>query len=414
MAELFPANERNPRTIEPAALASLRASLLEFGDLSGFVLNRRSGKLVGAHQRNTAFADIEDKQVVIEHEHEADAQGTVANGYVMVQGNRYAFRAVDWDAAKESAAMIRANVSAGEFDDAKLLKLLEEVQASEVDLELTGFDDTELASLRAEQDGPGRKRFTAAEPRHDIAAELQKKWQTVTGQIWKLGRHLLMCGDSTRREDVQRLLGDEKVALTLTDPPYGIGENYATHDDTPEALQVLAEKFLPLARERAAVTLLTPGNKFADFYPVPTWRLCWFSAAGQGQGPWGFVCWHVILAYGKCPYLATGQGSRPDGFQINVPRGIDERHPCAKPLDVWEWLMLRGSAAEGDTVFDPFNGSGTTIIVAEKLKRTARTIEIDPKYVAVTLERWQESTGETAVLLEAAVTAQSAEAPVPS
>jgi len=241
-------------------------------------------------------------------------------------------------------------------------------------------------------------RWPDAAPEVDRAAELQEQWQTASGQLWQVGRHRIMCGDSTSAEDVGRLMdGERQVDLCLTDPPYGIGWAYDSYEDTPENLERLVREFLPLARAKAKVVLATCGVANIWRYPQPTWTLAWFCPAGEGCGPWGFCCWQAVLAYGKCPYLSNSMGSRPDAFVLQESRSSN-LHPCAKPLGVWKWLLRRGMTSERGTVLDPFIGSGTTLVACEQLNRIGFGMEIEPKYVAVALQRMQDAFGITGVL----------------
>jgi hypothetical protein len=231
-----------------------------------------------------------------------------------------------------------------------------------------------------------------AEPQIDRADELRREWGVEPGQLWRLGDHRLLCGDSTKAEDVARVMRGEKAQLCLTDPPYGVDWNYDGADDTRENLLQLIAGFLPLARESADVVLLTPGIARQRLYPEWDWCLCWFVAAGAHCNPWGFTCWQPVLAYGKDPYLARGMGSRPDAVSL-TESAPDLSHPCPKPLGVWTWFLQRGSVAEGDVVYDPFLGSGTTLIACESLGRRCRAVEISPGYVAVALQRFLDATG---------------------
>lgn len=199
-------------------------------------------------------------------------------------------------------------------------------------------------------------------------------------------------------------MGGERAHLCLTDPPYGLGDsatdknNYCDYVDTQENLKALIEKFLPLAKSVAPIVVLSPGVKNHRLYPSPDWTLCWFSSAGVGAGPWGFCCWQPLLAYGKDPQLASGRGSHPDGLASNDYDKV-EGHPCAKPMSVWCWFLKRCSTSSGDTIYEPFSGSGTTIIACEQLGRKCRAIEISPAYVAVALQRWADATGKTPKLV---------------
>lgn len=212
-----------------------------------------------------------------------------------------------------------------------------------------------------------------------------------------LYRHRILCGDSTSLEDVDMLIAGEKVAVCLTDPPYGLADTkseknkYDQHDDTKDELAKIIGGFLPIAQKTAPVVVLTPGTTNHRMYPAPTWTMAWFVPAGTGVGPWGFCCWQPILCYGKDPKLAKGKGSHPDAI-VHTESAEKLGHPCAKPLNFWQWLVERISE-KGEVIFDPFAGAGTTIIVCENTGRRGRSIEISPEYVAVCLQRFKDAFG---------------------
>lgn len=224
---------------------------------------------------------------------------------------------------------------------------------------------------------------------------------TKPGDVWSLGRHRLVCGDATSRQDVDSALMGRRVDLTLTDLPYGLGDstteknNYSAHDDTVENLERLISEFLPIALDVSERVVLTPGNGNQHRYPTPTWALAWFTPAGVGRGPWGFCCWQPIICYGKDPRLQSGEGCHPDAI-VHTESSADVGHPCPKPIKLWTWLLERASSKRGD-VFDPFMGSGTTLLAAEILQRNSFGVEIDPRYCDLIVERWQELTGNKAV-----------------
>lgn len=220
-----------------------------------------------------------------------------------------------------------------------------------------------------------------------------------TGDLFQLGRHLLLCGDSTNPESYNRVLGNNKADLCLTDTPYGIGENYESFKDSRENLIALIDAFFALARNRSNAMLVTPGNANQYLFPTPDWTLCWVVPAGTGSGPWGFSCWQPVLAYGKDPYLAAGKGRHPD--LLNKTESADNtlNHPCPKPVGVWQWFMERGTVKKQSVVLDPFCGSGTSLIAAEQCDRVVCAIELEPKYVQVTINRWEAYTGEKAIKL---------------
>jgi site-specific DNA-methyltransferase (adenine-specific) len=177
----------------------------------------------------------------------------------------------------------------------------------------------------------------------------------------------------------------EPVDLVLTDPPYGIGEDYLSFCDTKEILFELVQEALPIVRAKAPLTVLTPGVGNIWFYPQPTWALAWISTAGCGSGPWGFCCWQPILVYGKDPYLAAGKGRQRDIIESNEA-SENNGHPCPKPIGVWRKIIARTSLSTGPLI-DPFMGSGTTLRAAKDLGRKAIGIEIEEKYCEIAARR---------------------------
>ena len=145
--------------------------------------------------------------------------------------------------------------------------------------------------------------------------------------------------------------------------------------------------------------VFSPGVTRQFIYPEPAWVLCWFYGGGQLRSPWGFNCWQPFLAYGKDPSLASGHGCRPDAVDLNVPaNAADIDHPCPKPVKLWEWMFERLVFKPGAILFEPFCGSGTTLIAAQMRQLQVRAVEIDPARVDQSIRRWQAFTGSDAVL----------------
>lgn len=150
------ANPRNPRTITDERLASLKQSMLRFGDISGIVFNRTTGRLVGGHQRVKLFQESKDAKVHrVEERSEADQQGTVATGFVRGDFGEFAYREVEWNEETEALANLAANKHGGEFDFDAVREILKELDGK-APLDLTGFSEAELGALLegAKEDGP--------------------------------------------------------------------------------------------------------------------------------------------------------------------------------------------------------------------------------------------------------------------
>jgi len=296
-----------------------------------------------------------------------------------------------------------------EWDEATVLAYLaadnELARQADPDLAQLAAIAKELEGIDEEEEKPAGD----AEPQIDKAEELREKWSVESGQMWRFpsrdgkGEHRLICGDCTDRMVVERVMGGEEANLCLTDPPYGLGDtdsdknNYDDYSDTKENLSNLISLFIPIAMEVSRVVVLTPGNGNHRLYPDPLWTMAWFTPAGTGSGPWGFCCWQPILCYGKDPKLARGKGRHPDAI-VHTESSEDFGHPCAKPIKFWEWLMNR-TCEENETIYEPFSGSGTTLIACENLSRYCRAIEISPAYVAVALQRYLDAFGITPELI---------------
>jgi hypothetical protein len=272
--------------------------------------------------------------------------------------------------------------------------------AQDVDLSQFWFDgEIDIPEIDLEL-GPGDAEGLT-DP--DSVPDVQEDVVSKTGDLWILGDHRVLCGDSTKADDVARLMDGKKADTCLTDPPYGLGDtaseknNYDQYVDTEENLHEIIQKFLPIASKVAKVTVVTPGNGNTYKYPTPSWVMAWFTPAGAGRGPWGFCCWQPILCYGKDPKLANGLGCHPDAI-VHTESSEKVGHPCSKPINFWIWLMDRTTAAPSALFFDPFLGSGTSVLAAEQTGRKCYGLELSPVYVDIIIRRWQEHTGRTAKL----------------
>lgn len=204
-------------------------------------------------------------------------------------------------------------------------------------------------------------------------------------------------GDS--RELLPQLVAD--VDLVLTDPPYANATSYASYDDTPENLRELVASVVVACLQRTRRALITCGVTNMHLYPVPTWVLAWMIPAGAGRSPWGFSCWQPVLAYGADPYLEAGLGCRPDAI-VRVETSDVDGHPVPKPIDLWRWLLMRGSAVSSDLVLDPFCGAGTTLRAAKDVGRRAIGIELDAGYCEVAARQLAQQSLPVAYALDVA------------
>lgn len=249
----------------------------------------------------------------------------------------------------------------------------------------------------------------APEPKLDQAAALQKKWKTARGQIWEMGRHRLMCGDCTDAAILGNLFAGNKAALIVTDPPYGVdyegGRNPESNvprskiDGDSDAS--LYAKFLlaanPFRHSRAAVYLWFAGRNGLEVYKA---------VESSGLTVRALLIWNKIDAhYGNfmaqymqkhepCLYCVGasvnwyGPTNEVTVWDIKQPTA-NKNHATEKPIECMA-RPIKNSTKLGDIVFDGFLGSGTTMVACEQLGRVCYGVEIEPKYVAVTLERLSE------------------------
>ncbi len=363
-ASQLTANPANWRKHPQRQRDAVQASLKELGWIAAVVENVRTGYLVDGHERVwQALRDNDAEVPVLE---------------------------VDLSEAEERLALATFDpiTYMAETDAAALDALLRDVNTGEAALQELMAQMTEDAGLYQP------KEAVDAEPQIDRAEELRVKWDVKSGDLWQLGDHRLVCGDCTDAAVVARVMGGERAQACVTDPPYGVELQYGQYEDSESNLADLASRFLPLARELCEVVGLTPGNGNQKHYPYSDWTLGWFFASGMNRVSWEFQNWQPVLVWGKDPYLARGMGARPDAFWISE-KMEESAHPCAKPLETWTWIVQRLSPEKGAIVYEPFSGSGTTIIACEQLGRKCRAIEIAPGYVAVALQRWTDATGKT-------------------
>ena len=319
--------------------------------------------------------------------------------------------------------------------DADLLALeIEALNDAGYDLELIGFDDEELDKLLNEAslvEAPVRQQYeesekersenTAAVYDEDEDGEIIEPPTVPTaklGNIWSMGQHRLMCGDSTSAEELTKLMDGHKADLWLTDPPY----NIAYEGKTEEALTIQNDSM----SDDDFRKFLTDCYKAADENMKPGATFYIWHADTEGynfRGAARDIGWKIrqCLIWNKNTLVLSRQDYHwkhepclygwKDGaahnwysdrkqttiLEFNKPQRNGE-HPTMKPVDLFEYQMCN-STDVGDIVLDSFGGLGTTLIAAEKTNRMARLMELDPKYCDVIINRWETLTGRKAVLL---------------
>ena len=379
---------RNARTHSEEQVAQIAASIVEFG-FTNPVLAGSDGVIVAGHGRLAAAQKLGlDTVPVVVLDHLTPTQRRA----LIIADNRIA----------ENAG----------WDDAMLRIELQSLQEDGFNLDITGFDADALAELMA-----GEETTVDGNTDEDAVPEVSETPISRPGDIWVLGEHRLLCGDSTVAESYDRLMQGEPADMVFTDPPYNVDYANSAKDkmrgtDRPILNDNLGDGFYdfllaaltPMLQHCAGATYIAMSSSELDTLQQA------FRAAG---GKWStFIIWAKhTFTLGRADYQRQyepilygwpegqnrhwcGDRDQSDVWAIKKPQKND-LHPTMKPVELVE-RALRNSSRPGDTVLDPFGGSGTTVIAAEKSGRKARMIELDPKYCDVIVRRWQDFSGHPA------------------
>lgn len=434
LSDLRPAeyNPRVPLTPADPEYQSIKRSIEEFGYADPIVINA-DGTIIKGHQRRTVLMDL---------------------GYTEVEVIVLDIQ----DKAKEKALNVALNKITGKWDNAILKDLLLELDLEGYDFSVTGYQRTDLEDLIQLVDVPAEAQDDNFDP--EAAAANIPEPNTRYGDIWQLGRHRLMCGDSTDPTDVAALMGGDELDLMVTDPPYNVaygaktdfmadsgrghGHNSIANDDMDEAsfynfILAFYENAVEAMRPGAVIYVfhsdthgLTFRQAFEDAGLKLSECLIWEKNAftlGRSDYQWR----HEPCLYG----WKEGAGhffvkdrtqdtmlleDTPDFKKMskqellafidkifrdykdqttvlfeNKPARSKE-HPTMKPIPLIGRL-INNSSKPGWLVGDFFGGSGSTLMAAEQLGRTAYLMEYDERYVDVIINRWEQFTGEKAVKL---------------
>jgi hypothetical protein len=374
-------NERNPRLIRDAAFTRLVKSLKESPELfraRPLLCSDRTGSLVilGGNMRYLAAKELKYTEVPV----------IIMKGLTEDQ---------------ERAIIIRDNAGFGQWDFSILAS-----EWSDLPLEDWGVELPEGWLSDAGE---------VVEDEFDAQAEANKIVEPITkpGDIWILGKHRVMCGDSTKKEDVERLMGPQRAGLLLTDPPYGInivgkvnkatgkghigggGKRYTpvVGDETTET----ARKIYRLSQEMGIrKVILWGGNYFADFLPPASCWVVWDKRVEASSNNFADceLAWTSFTSPARM-YRQLWNGYTREGKR--KVEGIRRVHPTQKPVGVFAFCMNNYSEAE-EIVLDLFLGSGPALIAAEQLGRVCYGMEIDPIYCDVVCKRWGDFTGKKPIL----------------
>ena len=379
---------RNPRKNDHA-VEQMAAAIREFGFRIPLIV-KSTGEICDGHLRYKAAQHLGLEQVPV----------ILADDLTETQ-------------IKAFRILVNRSATWADWDDDLLRLELEELQLGDFDLALTGFDADELLDILA-----GEETSAEGNTDEDAAPEVPVTPVSKPGDVWIMGQHRLLCGDSTDAANYTLLMAGEKEAMTFTDPPYGVNYANSAKDklrgtNRPILNDNLGEDFEPFLK--AALTPMIAHCQGAIYIAMSSSELDTLQSAFRAAGgKWStFIIWakntftlgrsdyqrqYEPILYGW-PEGATrhwcGDRDQSDVWQIKKPHKND-LHPTMKPVELVE-RAIRNSSRPGDVVLDPFGGSGSTLIAAEKSGRQARLIELDPKYADVIVSRWQEYAGAQAV-----------------
>ena len=383
---------RNSRTHSDAQVAQIAASIKEFGWTNPILVDGENGIIAG-HGRLLAARKLGAKEVpVIELAHLTESQ---KRAYVIAD-NQLAMNA-GWDTAM-------------------LTLELADLKESEFDLDLIGFDAKELEKLLEPEQVEGLTD-------EDAVPDAPEEPKTKLGDIYQLGNHRLMCGDSTSIDAVEKLMPNEYADLVFTDPPYNVaysgrGDNnlgkIKNDDMSDEQFEDFCRAFFgcyfakmkPLAciyvchPDSQSAPKLAFEKTFAEQFKKSS-TLIWVKQSA-GMGWQDYRAQHEPILYGwkegSGKHFYCGDRAKTTIWKIGRDAQSKYVHPTQKPVALPEEAINNSSKGK-DIVLDLFGGSGSTMIACEKLGRQARLMELDPKYCDVIVKRWEDFTGKKAVLL---------------
>lgn len=389
----------NPRVeLKPGdpAYEKLKNSIQTFGFCEPLIFNRTTGHLVGGHQRLTVLEDLgyTEAEVVV----------------------------VDLPLEQEKALNLALNKIQGDWDEGKLALLLDELtKAPEFDVGLTGFETEEISdildrALNADSPQDTEENFDVEE-----ALDLENPAITQPGDLIELGNHRLLCGDSGKLSALRTLIGDNKVHLFFTDPPYNVDYSNDNRPQPKKARPKQSQQWKKIYCDNLnqneyikwlGVVLRNASKFLAAGAPVYIWNghrqfgpmhqlldsigikvscvITWAKESiSIGWGDYNQQTEFCLYSWLEDNGAHKWYGSANEStlWQIHRDPTKEYKHPTQKPLELAERAM-RNSSLRGQTVLDTFLGSGTTLIAAEKLSRRCFGIEIDAHYCDVIVRRW--------------------------
>ena len=373
--DLLPADYNPRKDLQPGdpEYEKLKRSIEQFGYVEPVIWNKQTGRVVGGHQRLKVLIDsgITEVDVVV----------------------------VDMNTEKEKALNIALNKISGEWDTDKLALVIADLQGADFDVSLTGFDPEELDDLFRDDVKDGVK-----EDDFDVEAELRKPVFSKAGDLWMLGEHRLLCGDSTKPETYELLMNGKKAQLVVTDPPYNVDyKGTAGKIKNDKMAEDQFEQFLLAAYSQMYESMTDDASIYvfhSDSHGLAFRKA--FEEAGFYLS--GCCIWKKqSLVLGRSPYQWQHEpvlfGWKKKGkhqwytgrkestiWEFDKPKKNAD-HPTMKPVALVAYPIMN-STMTGCLVLDPFGGSGSTFIACEQTGRTCYTVELDEKFCDVIVKRY--------------------------
>lgn len=362
----------------------IKQSLLKFGYVDPIIVNKDM-TVIGGHQRLTVLKDLdyETAKCVI----------------------------VDLPKEDEKALNIALNKITGQWDDALLADLLLDLQESDFNLDLTGFEPPEIDDILSNVHDK-----ELSEDEFDVEEELKKPTLSRHGDIWQLGKHRVICGDSTKAETYKQLLDDRKANLVVTDPPYNVdveetaGKILNDNMSDGDFYQFLLSMFTQVENhmeDDASIYVFhadTEGLNFRKAFKEAGFYLsgcCIWKKNSLVLGRSPYQWQHEPCLYGwkkKGKHQWFSDRKQTTIWEYDRPKSSKD-HPTMKPIQLMAY-PIQNSSMRGTVVLDPFLGSGSTLIAADQTGRVCYGIELDEKFVDVIVKRYIEVTGDTEVTVQ--------------
>lgn len=398
--------EWNPRFINDEDFEKLKNSLEEFGYVDPIIVNKHNMNIVGGNQRYLALKDLGYDEIEVIFINEPDLN-------------------------KEKALNIALNKISGDWDTAKLESILDEISLSDFDVELTGFDETELKDFDiniSSYDKEEKEDIIDEIEEDDFDYEEEMEVNVKYGDMFKLGNHILLCGDSTNKDDINKLIDGNKINMVYTDPPYGM------HLDTDwsnaksnlkfyqeKGCNGSGNKYNKVIGDNDDFTpklILTVFDNFKDTKEIFLWGADYYAEIipNKNDGSW-FVWDKRSNDDTKLEYVQQSDKMFGSTFELcwsktrhkreiarvkwagifGTEKEFDRKrhHPTQKPMKLSGWFINKFSN-ENDNIVDLFGGSGSTLLACEELNRNCFMMELDPYYCQVIINRWENYTSQKA------------------